>query len=102
DGIRDRNGTGVQTCALPISKLADAWRQATRGMGMLTVVPESADIVVNVVPARGTSGHWRAADGTERVLIYVVDERGRPWTEGGIDRKSVGEGRVGGRTSGGV
>jgi hypothetical protein len=66
------------------AKLADAWRQATRGLGTLTVVPESADIVVNVVPARGTSGHWRAADGTERVLLYVVDERGRPWTEGGM------------------
>lgn len=66
------------------AKLADAWRQATRGLGMLTVVPESADLVVNVIPGRGTSGHWRAADGTQRVLLYVVDERGRPWTEGGI------------------
>jgi hypothetical protein len=66
------------------ANLADAWRQATRGLGTLAVVPESADIVVSVIPARGTSGHQRAADGTQRVLLYVVDERGRPWTEGGM------------------
>jgi hypothetical protein len=66
------------------AKLASTWLQATRGLGTLKVVPESADIVVNVVPARGTSGHQRAADGTQRVLLYVVDERGRPWTEGGM------------------
>jgi hypothetical protein len=66
------------------AKLPDAWRQATRDLGALTIVPESADIVVNVVPARGTSRHQRAADGTQRVLLYVVDERGRPWTERGM------------------
>src|SRR5439155_12477455 len=38
------------------ANLADAWRQATRGLGTLKVVPESADIVVNVLPARGVSG----------------------------------------------
>lgn len=66
------------------AELAAAWRRATRGLGTLTVVAESADIVVSVIPARGTSGHWRAADGTHRVLLYVVDERGRPWAEGGM------------------
>jgi len=66
------------------AKLADAWREATRGLGTLTVVRDSADIVVNVIPGRGTSGHWRGLDGTQRVVLFVVDERGRPWTEGGM------------------
>src|SRR5207249_6203454 len=33
DGIRDRNVTGVQTCALPISAFAGVRRAATRELG---------------------------------------------------------------------
>src|SRR5207249_5619293 len=32
DGIRDRNVTGVQTCALPISAATRARRRSTRGV----------------------------------------------------------------------
>ena len=66
--------------------LAGAWASATRGLGQLSVVPASADVVVYLLPGRGTSLHERASDGTERVLLYVSDETGRPWAQGGMTR----------------
>lgn len=66
--------------------LAGAWARATRGLGQLTIVPASADIVVYLLPGRGTSLHERASDGTERVFLYVSDEIGRPWAQGGMTR----------------
>jgi hypothetical protein len=56
--------------------LQNEWKLATRGLGVLTVVPSSADIVVYVVPAKGTSVHQLAADGSQRVLVYTLDEFG--------------------------
>ena len=58
------------------STLASEWKAATRGLGALTLVPTSADIAIYVLPGRGTSLHSTAPDGTERVLLYVVDEFG--------------------------
>lgn len=66
--------------------LAGAWARATRGLGQLAIVPASADIVVYLLPGRGTSLHERADDGTQRVLLYVSDETGRPWAQGGMTR----------------
>jgi hypothetical protein len=56
--------------------LAKEWGIATRGLGALTLVPESADLDIYVLPGRGTSLHNLAADGTQRVLIYVVSDLG--------------------------
>jgi hypothetical protein len=56
--------------------LPHEWSLATRGLGSLTLVPSSADIAVYVLPGRGTSVHGTASDGTQRVLLYVVDESG--------------------------
>src|SRR5205823_7488014 len=53
--------------------LEDEWRIATRGLGTLTLVRSSADVVLYVLPGRGTSLNERSSDGTERVLIYVAD-----------------------------
>ncbi len=66
--------------------LAGAWARATRGLGQLAIVSASADIVVYLLPGRGTSLHERADDGTQRVLLYVSDETGRPWAQGGMTR----------------
>jgi hypothetical protein len=56
--------------------LQNEWKLATRGLGALTLVPASADIVVYVVPGKGTSVHLHATDGSQRVLVYAVDEFG--------------------------
>jgi len=53
--------------------LEDEWRIATRGLGALTLVTSSADVVVYLLPGRGTSLNQRSSDGTERVLLYVAD-----------------------------
>jgi hypothetical protein len=56
--------------------LPHEWTLATRGLGSLSLVASSADITIYVLPGRGTSVHGTAFDGTQRVLIYVVDETG--------------------------
>jgi hypothetical protein len=39
-------------------------------------VPAAADLVIHVLPGRGTSVHQRSSDGTQRILLYAVDEAG--------------------------
>jgi hypothetical protein len=56
-----------------VGVLTAEWRRATRGLGALTLVGSSADVVLYVLPARGTSVNQRSSDGTERVLLYVGD-----------------------------
>lgn len=56
--------------------LANEWKTATRGLGALTLVESSADIVIYVLPGRSSSLHVTAGDGTQRILLYVVDELG--------------------------
>lgn len=68
--VRDRAIARLRT------SLATEWRDATRGLGGISVVDESADVVVKVLPAAGTSVHRTAADGSEDVLLYVADDRG--------------------------
>lgn len=53
--------------------LESDWKLATRGLGSLSVVTESADVVIEVVPARGTSQQFAASDGTTRIFIVVDD-----------------------------
>ena len=53
------------------------WSAATRGLGRLTLASSTtADIVVTVLAARGTSVHVKAEDGSEAVFLYVADTRG--------------------------
>lgn len=56
--------------------LGREWTTATRGLGALTLVPSSADIVIYVIPGRSSSLHSLAPDGTQRILLYTVDELG--------------------------
>src|SRR5699024_11283164 len=82
DGIRDRNVTGVQTCALPI------WESWTANQHIIRVVPANSEIAgyLNVFLAsdyghqlitRFTYGsvvdEIGRASCRERVWIYVVD-----------------------------
>src|SRR5207247_6389655 len=64
--------------------LQNEWKLATRGLGALTLVPSSADIVVYVVPGKGTSVHLRSVDGSQRVLVYAVDEFGTVSAENSV------------------
>jgi hypothetical protein len=64
--------------------LENEWKLATRGLGALTLVPSSADIVVYVLPGKGTSVHVTAADGTQRVVTYVVGDVGPVSAENGV------------------
>lgn len=64
--------------------LANEWKLATRGLGALTIVDSSADIVVYVVPARGTSVHLLATDGSQRVVVYALDEFGTVSAENSV------------------
>ena len=64
--------------------LQNEWRLATRGLGALTLVPASADIVVYVLPGKGTSVHMLASDGSQRVLVYAVDEFGTVSAENSV------------------
>jgi len=58
------------------ASIADDWWRATRGLGALKIVPAAADLVIHVLPGRGTSVHERSSDGTQRVLLYADDETG--------------------------
>jgi len=64
--------------------LQNEWKLATRGLGALTLVASSADLVVYVVPGKGTSVHMLAADGSQRVLVYAVDEFGTVSAENSV------------------
>jgi hypothetical protein len=58
------------------STLAAEWKAATRGLGSLQVVDDSADITVFVYAARGTSVNRLGHDGSEDILIYASDKFG--------------------------
>ena len=64
--------------------LANEWSAATRGLGALTLVPSSADIVIYVVPGRSNSMHITAPDGSQRILLFMVDELGPVSTENSV------------------
>jgi hypothetical protein len=58
------------------STLSAEWKAATRGLGGVQVVEQSADITVFVLAGRGTSVNRTGADGSEDIVIYVSGEFG--------------------------
>ena len=58
--------------------LAGEWSRATRGLGALRITSSSADIVINLIPGRGQSVNQHSSDGTQRVLLFTVDDLGQP------------------------
>ena len=64
--------------------LPDEWKLATRGLGSLSLVSASSDITIYVLPGKGVSVHELAPDGSQRVLLYVVDDLGPVTAENGV------------------
>lgn len=64
--------------------LVKEWTAATRGLGAVKLVPSSADIVIYVVPGRGSSVHLTSPDGSQRILLFMVDELGPVSTENSV------------------
>ena len=58
------------------STLPAEWKAATRGLGGLQIVEQSADISVFVLAGRGTSVNRLGGDGSEDIVIYVSGEFG--------------------------
>lgn len=71
-----------------ITRLGDTlvkeWAVATRGLSTVTLVQSSADIVIYVVPGRSSSLHLTSPDGSQRILLYMVDELGPVSTENSV------------------
>ncbi|MEP6695099.1 MAG: hypothetical protein ABJB39_10685 [Chloroflexota bacterium] len=54
--------------------LVSEWGLATRGLSTLDLLGDApADIVITVVPARDTSVHVTASDGSQGIFLYVSD-----------------------------
>jgi hypothetical protein len=64
--------------------LVKEWSAATRGLGAVKLVPASADIVIYVVPGRSNSLHLTSPDGSQRILLYTVDDYGPVSTENAV------------------
>jgi hypothetical protein len=64
--------------------LVKEWSAATRGLGAVKLVPSSADIVIYVVPGRSSSLHLTSADGSQRILLFMVDDLGAVSTENAV------------------
>ncbi len=57
--------------------LVSEWSAATRGLSALDLVPTApADMVITVLPARGTSVHVTDGDGSQAIFLYVSDQAG--------------------------
>src|SRR5699024_11743868 len=86
DGIRDRNVTGVQTCALPICLLIVARVVQGLGAGGLMILSQAA--IADVVPAR-ERGRYMGAMGAVFAVSSVAGQIGRAscrervWISGG-------------------
>lgn len=64
--------------------LVKEWSAATRGLGAVKLVASSADIVIYVVPGRSNSLHLTSADGSQRILVFMVDDLGPVSTENSV------------------
>ena len=64
--------------------LVKEWSAATRGLGAMKLVPSSADIVIYVVPGRSNSLHLTSPDGSQRILLFLVDDLGQVSTENSV------------------
>ncbi|MDP9264962.1 MAG: hypothetical protein M3O91_02410 [Chloroflexota bacterium] len=56
--------------------LVAEWSAATRGLGAVVLVGESADIRIIVAAQRGTSVNRTDADSSEDVIVYAEDDSG--------------------------
>ena len=57
--------------------LVAEWSAATRGLSRLELLSTAtADIVITVLPARGTSVHVTESDGSQAIFLYVADPSG--------------------------
>ena len=57
--------------------LVSEWTKATRGLSTLDLVSAAtADMVITILPARGTSVHVSAGDGSQAIFLYVSDGSG--------------------------
>ena len=57
--------------------LPSEWSAATRGLSTLDLVATApADMVITILPARGTSVHVTASDGSQAIFLYVSDQAG--------------------------
>lgn len=55
--------------------LVSEWANATRGLSTLDLVSTAtADMVITILPARGTSVHVTARDGSQAIFLYVSDQ----------------------------
>src|SRR5207249_9362870 len=92
DGIRDRNVTGVQTCALPISRLTKhclVWRTSTgpstgwkKAIWSYTSLPQASAISTTKPGARcatDTTGRGKLRGGSRSEERRV----GKEWRSGG-------------------
>jgi hypothetical protein len=64
--------------------LVKEWSAATRGLGSMKLVASSADIVIYVVPGRSSSLHLTSPDGSQRILVFMVDDLGPVSTENSV------------------
>jgi hypothetical protein len=64
--------------------LVKEWSAATRGLGAMKLVPSSADIVIYVVPGRSSSLHLTSPDGSQRIVVFMVDDLGPVSTENSV------------------
>jgi hypothetical protein len=64
--------------------LVKEWSAATRGLGAMKLVSSSADIVIYVVPGRSSSLHLTSPDGSQRILLFMVDDLGAVSTENSV------------------
>src|SRR5699024_11453925 len=96
DGIRDRNVTGVQTCALPILEIPHCDNTAvTRlfydgGAFTLDFFNDNSHLTGNL-STLSRQKWWRNDGKRQDVNLWFRQERGT------VDRKSVVEGRGGAR-----
>lgn len=59
------------------TSLASEWANATRGLSTVDLVSSApADMVITILPARGTSVHVTAGDGSQAIFLYVSDGSG--------------------------
>jgi hypothetical protein len=64
--------------------LVKEWSAATRGLGSVKLVPSSADIAIYVVPGRSSSLHVTSPDGSQRILLFMVDDLGPVSTDNSV------------------
>src|SRR5699024_11356672 len=76
DGIRDRNVTGVQTCALPILTPAIAWRRGKGGSR------------TRAASARPCAGSGRVPGGVVAASLRAVTSRRMPTSSTGMKEAS--------------